>query len=169
MAFSAYSVFECLQQLIIGGSYSLGLPITSWTIQDISWLLIYHDLWGSCCCSVSQSCPTLCNPMDCSMTRIPVLHYLLEFSQTHVLWSVIPSNHLILYCFLYLLPSVFPSNMLFCLFVSNELSINIRWPNYWSISFNISPSSEYSGLISFRIAWFDLLADQGTLMSSPAP
>ena len=72
-----------------------------------------------------------------------------------------PSNHLILCCPLLLLPSIFPSIRVF----SNELALCIRWPKYWSFSFSISPSSEYSGLISFRIDWFDLLALQGTLKS----
>ena len=75
--------------------------------------------------------------------------------------SVMPSNHLILCRPLLLLPSIFPSIRVF----SNESALHIRWPNYWSFSFNISPSSEYSGLISFRIDWLDLLAVQGTLKS----
>ena len=75
--------------------------------------------------------------------------------------SVIPSNHLILCCPLLLLPLSFPSISIF----SNESVLRIRWPKYWSFSFNISPSSEYSGLISFRTDWFDLLAVQGTLKS----
>ena len=80
--------------------------------------------------------------------------------------SVMPSNQLILCGPLHLLPSVFPSIMVF----SNELALHIRWPKYWSFSFSISPSSEYSGLISFRIDWFDVLAVQGTLQeSSPTP
>ena len=74
--------------------------------------------------------------------------------------SVIPSNHLIL-CNPLLLPSVFPSIRVF----SNESALRLRWPNYWSFSFSISPSEEYSGLISFRIDWFDLLVVQGTLKS----
>ena len=74
---------------------------------------------------------------------------------------VMPSNHLILYLPLLLLPSICPSIRVF----SKELALCIRWPKYWSFSFNISPSSEYSGLISFRMDWFDLLAVQGTLKS----
>ena len=77
--------------------------------------------------------------------------------------SVMPSNHLILYCPLLLLPSIFPSIWV----VSNESALLIRWPKFWSFSFSISPSNEYSGLISFRIDWFDLLAVQGTLRSLP--
>ena len=74
---------------------------------------------------------------------------------------VMSSNHLILCCPLLLLPSIFPSIMVF----SNESALHIRWPKYWSFSFNISPSSEHSGLISFRMDWMDLLAVQGTLKS----
>ena len=73
--------------------------------------------------------------------------------------SVMPSNHLILCCPLFLPPSIFPSIRVF----SNELVLSIRWLKYWSFSFNISPSNEYSGLISFRSDWFDLLAVPGTL------
>ena len=75
--------------------------------------------------------------------------------------AVIPSNHLILCCPLLLLPSIFPRIKVF----SNESVLHIRWPKYWSFSFSISPSNEYSGLISFRIDWLDLLAFQGTLES----
>ena len=110
--------------------------------------------------SVTQSCPTLCNPMNCSTPGLPVHHQLPESIQTHVHWSMMPSNHLILCCPL-LLPSIFPSIRLF----SNESALHIRWPKYWSFSFNISPSNEHSGLISFRMDWLDLLAVQGTLRS----
>ena len=75
--------------------------------------------------------------------------------------SVMPSSHLILCCWLLLLPSIFPSNRVF----SSELALFIKWPKYWSFSFSISPSNEYLGLISFRTDWFDLLAGQGTLKS----
>ena len=74
---------------------------------------------------------------------------------------MMPSNHLILCCPLLLLPSIFPSISVF----SSESALHIRWPKYWSFSFSISPSNEYSGLISFRMAWLDLLAVQGTLKS----
>ena len=79
--------------------------------------------------------------------------------------SVMPSNHLILCRPLLLLPSVFP-RIRVC---SNESALHIRWPKYWSFSFNISPSNEHSGLISFRMDWLDLLAVQGTLKSFPTP
>ena len=99
--------------------------------------------------------------MDCSTPGFPVLHYLLEFAQTHVHLvsdAIQPSHPLPP---LLLLPSVFPSIRVF----SNESALCIRWPKYWSFSFSISPSNEYSGLISFRIDWFDLLSVQGTLKS----
>ena len=75
--------------------------------------------------------------------------------------SVMPSNHLVLCCSHLLLPSIFPSIRVF----SNESVFHIRWPNFWGFSFSISPSNDYSGLISFRMDWFDLLAIQGTLKS----
>ena len=106
---------------------------------------------------VAQSCPTLCN---CSMPGFPVLHQLLELAQTHVK-LVMPSNHLILCHSLLLLPSIFPSIRVF----SNESVLHIRWPKYWSFSFSIHPSNEYSGLILFKIDWFDLLTVQVTLKS----
>ena len=100
-------------------------------------------------------------PHGLQTTAFPVLHYLLEFAQTHVHWCpVMPSNHLILSCSL-LLSSIFPSIKVF----SNESILHIRWSKYWSFSFSIRPSNEYSGLISFRIDWFDLLIVQGTLKS----
>ena len=111
--------------------------------------------------SVAQSCPTLCNPMDCSTPGLPVHHQLPEFTQTHVHWVVMPSSHFILCHPLLLSPSVFPSIRVF----SNESVLHIRWSKYWSFSFNISPSNEYSGLTSFRMDWLDLLAVQGTLKS----
>ena len=109
--------------------------------------------------SVTKLYLTLCNPMDCSMPGFPVLCHLLEFSQLTSLEMVMPSNHVIHCHPLLLLPSIFPSIRVF----SSESALHIRWPKYWS--FSISPSTEYSGLISFRIDWFDLLAVQGTLKS----
>ena len=111
--------------------------------------------------SVSQLCPTLCNPMDCSTPGCPVHHHLRSFPKLMSIKSVMPSNHLILCHPLLLLPSIFPNIRVF----SNESALCIRWPNYWSFNFRITPSNEYSGLISFRIDSFDLLAVQGTLKS----
>ena len=109
--------------------------------------------------SVAQSCTTLCDSMDCSSPGFPVHHKLPELTQTHVHW-VVPSNHFILYHPLRL-PSIFPSIKSF----SNESVLHIRLPKYWSFSFSITPSNEYSGLISFRIDRLHLLAVQGTLKS----
>ena len=111
--------------------------------------------------SVAQSCPTLCNPMNCSRPGFPVHHQLPELTQTHVLTSVMPSNHLILCGPLLLLPSIFLSIRVF----SKQSVFHIRWPKYWSFSLSISPSNEYSGPISFTINWLNLLAVQGTLKS----
>ena len=112
---------------------------------------------------VTQSCPTLCDPMDCSMPGLFIHHQILEVDWILKLMSiesVMPSSHLIL-CHPLLLPSIFPSIKV----STNELVICIRWPKYWSFSFSVSPSNEYSGLISFRMDWLDLLAVQGTLKS----
>ena len=112
------------------------------------------------CSSITQLCPTLCDPMDCSTPGFPVHHQLQILLKLMSIESVMPSNHLIL-CHHLLPPSIFPSIRVF----SNESALCIRWPKYQSFSLSISPSNEYSGLISFRIDWFDLLAVQGTLKS----
>ena len=129
------------------------------------WLL-FGDIFGisiltGCCYSVAKFCVTLWGPMDCCRPGFPVLHYLPEFAQTHVHWvsDSIKSSHP--------LPS---SSFAFNLsqhqdFFSSELALGIRWPKYWSFSFSISPSNEYSELISFRMNWLDLLAVQGALKS----
>ena len=113
--------------------------------------------------SVTQLCPTLCNPMDCSTPGFPVHHQLPEPTQTHVhhIGDAIQPSHPLPFPFSFSLPSIFPSIRVF----SNESALCTRWPKYWSFRFSTSPSSEYSGLISFGIDWFDLLAVQGTLES----
>ena len=111
--------------------------------------------------SVTQLCLNLCHPMDCSMPGFPVHHQFLELTQTHVHWvgdAIQPTYPL----WSPSLPFLFPSNRVF----SNESVLHIRWPKYWSLSFSIHPSNEYSGLISFRLDWLDLLAVQE---SSPTP
>ena len=112
--------------------------------------------------SVTQSCPTLCDPMTRSTPGLPVHHQLPEFTQLMSIESVMPSSHLIL-CRSLCLPSVFPSIRVF----SNESALRIRWPEYWSFSFNISPSNEHPGLISFRMDWLDLLAAQDLKKKNP--
>ena len=112
-------------------------------------------LHSCCCCSVTQSCLTLCNPVTCSTRAFPVLRHLPVLSHTHVLWvsdAIQPS------CPLLPLPSNFPSIRVF----SNPSALYIRWPKYWSFSFSVSFSNEYSGLIFFRIDEFDFLTVQGT-------
>ena len=111
------------------------------------------------CCSVPKLGLTLCDPMDCSIPGFPsftVSRNLPKFMSTE---SVMLSNHLILCCPLLLLPSIFPSTRVFC----NKLPLPIRWPKYWSFSFSINSFNEYSWFTSFRIGWFDLLVEEGTL------
>ena len=120
-----------------------------------------HALAKVQCSSVTQSFLILCDPMDCSMSGFLSITNSQSLLKLMSIESVKPSNHLILCCPFLLLPSIFPSIRVF----SNESALCIRWPKYWSFSFSISPSNEYSGLISFRIDWFDLLAVQGTLKS----
>ena len=110
--------------------------------------------------SVTQSCLTICDPMDCSTPGFPV-HHTQSLLKLMAIELVMPSNHLILCHPLLLLPSIIPSIRVF----SNESVLHISWPKYWSFSFSISPSNEYSGLISFRTDWFEFLAVQGTLKS----
>ena len=151
------------------------INLYTWKIQKKkkNFQFIYY------CCSVSKLCLTLCNPMDCSTPGFTVLHHLQPHGLQHArlqcpspspwacsnlsIESVMLSNHLIFCHLLLLLPSILPSIRVF----SNESSLCIRWPKYWSLSFSISPSN--SGLISFRIDWFDFLAVQGTLKSFLAP
>ena len=111
--------------------------------------------------SVAQSCPTLCDPWAAARQASLSITNSWNLLKLMPIESVMPSNHLILCCSLLLLPSIFPSNRVF----SNESVLRIRWPKYWSFSFSINPSNEYSGLISFRMDWLDLLAVQGTLKS----
>ena len=114
---------------------------------------------GICCCSVAQSCPTVYDTLDCSTPGFPVLHPLPELAQTHVHWvddAIQPSHSLSS-------PSPPAFNLFSIRVFFSESALHIRWPKYWCFSFSISPSKEYSGLISFRIDWFDLLAIQGSL------
>ena len=108
--------------------------------------------------SVTQSCSTLCDPMNCGTPGLSVHHQLPELTNTQIHWvsDAIQSSHPLLF-----LPSIFPNFRVF----SNESALHIRWPNYWRFYFSINPSNEHSGLISFRMDWLDLLAVQGTLKS----
>ena len=123
--------------------YQLSRLISSWGDRNV-----HH----CCCCSVAQSCPTLCDPIHFSIPGFPVLHHLLEIAQTHVHWvsdATQPSHPL--------LPSSPPASVFNNIRVfSNESALHIRWPKYWSFSFKIIPSNEYSGLISLRMDRFPL-------------
>ena len=116
------------------------------------------SVWFS---SVPQSCPTLCDPMDCSTPGLPIHHNSWSLLKLMSIESVIPSNHLTLCHYLLLLPSILPSIRVF----SSESVLHIRWSKHWSFSFSISPSNEHPGLISFRMDWFHLIAVQGILKS----
>ena len=137
----------------------------TWGISLVNFIILNH-----CCVfeissvqfsSVAQSCPTLCDPMNHSMLGLPVHHQLLEFTQTHLhqVSDAIQPSH----------PRSSPSppapNPSQHQIFSNESSLCMRWPKYWSFSFSIIPSKEIPGLISFRMDWLDLLAGQGTLKS----
>ena len=115
------------------------------------------QLYSSQFSSVAQSCPTLCNPMNCRTPAFLSISNSQSPPNPMSIVSVMPSNYLLLCHPLLLLPSIFPSIRVF----SNESALHIRWPKYWSFSF-ISPSNEQPGLISFRMDWLDLLAVQGT-------
>ena len=127
-----------LSSILHGGRNDCQLLQSKWTFSSVQFS------------SVTQSCLTLCDPMDCSTPGSWSLLKLMSIE------SVMPSNHLIPCCPLFFPPSIFPSIRVF----SNESVLRIRWPKDWS--FSISPSNEYSGLISFRMDWLDLLAVQGT-------
>ena len=127
----------------------------------ISFLLT--NIYFLLCCSVAKLCLSLCDPMDCSSPGSFVLYYLPDFAQIHVCWvsdAIQPSHS----PSPLLLPLIFPSIRVFF----NTLALCIRWSKYWSFSFSISPSSEYSGLVHLRIDWFVSLLSKG-FKSSPAP
>ena len=127
------------------------------SLASLDWWLFSKSVQFS---SVAHSCPTLCDSMNRSTPGLPVRHQLLDSIQTHVHWvsdAIQPS---------YLLSSPFPAlNLSQHQGLSNESALCIKWPKYWSFSFNISPSNEHPGLISFRMDWLDRLAVQGTLKS----
>ena len=173
--FSLWDLCICLDWKFVGFSFNycatLPLPLdfvdslVLWMYKSISVCLFVFNLFFSFhiwvkFSSVTQSCPTLCYPMECSTPGLPVHHQLLEFTQTHVhqVSDANQSSHSL---------SSSPSPPAFNLSqhqgFSNESALHIRWPKYWSFSFSISPSNEHSGLISFRMDWLDLLAVQATL------
>ena len=137
------------------------MSVHTWKCKDSGGLREGVDAPSAQFSSVAQSCPTLCNLMNRSTPGLPVHHQLPESTQTHVhcVSDAIQPSHPLLP--LLLRPSILPSIRVF----SNESALCIRWPKYWSFSFNISPSNEHPGLIFFRMDWSDLLAVQGTLKS----
>ena len=143
--------YKCIHIIMQSCVWLLLLIFLGLSMHTIDYYLLSIQ-WNYC--SVTQSCPTLCDPMSCSTPGFPVLHHLPTLTFIEL---VMPSNHLSLHYSLLLL-SVFPSIRVF----SIESALCIRWPKYWSFSFSISPSSKYSG---FRTDWFDLFAIQGTLKS----
>ena len=118
-----------------------------WKREIINTVISLKYFLSSSVSSVTQSCSTLCDPMDCSMPGFPVHHQLSKLVQLMPIESVMPSNHLILCHPLLLLPSIFPSIRVF----SNESVLCIRWSKYWSFSFSISPSNEYSGITDTKL------------------
>ena len=137
----------------------LGWGVSSFgSTSPFSWENVTHIVQFI---SVARLCPTLCDPLDYSMPASLSITNFWNLLKCTSIESVMPSNHLILCCPLLFLPSIFPSIRVF----SNESVLPIRWPKHWSFSFSISPSNEYSGLISFRIDWLDLFAVQGILKS----
>jgi len=145
-------------------AYEQRLPGTSCVLQQQGWYMNYFSVHRHCIepQSVQSQFATPWTAAHQASLSIPNSRSLLKLMSIK---SVMPSNHLILCRPLLLLPSIFPSIRVF----SNESVLHIRWPKHWSFSFSISSSNEYSGLISFRIDWLDLLAVQGTLESSPVP
>ena len=146
-----------------------------WIQIERSWFLFHGPIFlqrdvcffpaspGSCCCFcclVIELCP-LCDPWTAARQASLSITNSWRLLKLMSIESVMPSNHLILCCPLLLLPSIFPRIRIF----SSELALCIRWPKYWSFSFSIGPSNEYSALISFRMDWLDLLVVQGTLKS----
>ena len=132
--------------------------VCGWTFRLLACLGYCKSVQFS---SIAQLCLTLCGPMDAAHQAFLSINNSQSLPKLMSIELVMPSNQLILCCPLLLLPSIFPSVRVF----SNESVLLIRWPQYQSFSFIISPSSEYSGPISFRMDWFDLLAVQGTLKS----
>ena len=126
------------------------------SLSCANWQMMKHWSWDykRTCCSLAKPCPTLCDPRTTAHQASLSFMISLSLLTLMSIWSMIPSNHLTFCHLLFLLPSTFPSTRIF----SSESALHIRWPKYWSFSFSSSPCNEYSGLISFRIDWFDFLS-----------
>ena len=138
------------------------VPCTNLAIHLFIHPSTYSVMYSLQFSSVAQLCPSLCDPMNRSTPGLPVHHQLPSSPRFMFIKSVMRSRHLILCRPLFLLPPIPPSIKVF----SNESTLRMRWPEYWSFSFSIIPSKEIPGLISFRMDWLDLLAVQGTLGES---
>ena len=136
-------------------------PLTFEPHQPLPTQNSFGQSYICCCCSVAQAFSALCNPMDSALQASLSFTISQSLRKLTSIESVVTSNHLILCRPLLLPPSIFPSIRVFF----NKSALHIRWPKYWSFSFSITPCNEYSGFISFRIDWFDLLAVQRTLKS----
>ena len=123
-----------------------------WVLTNIIRILSFNFNLNICCCSVAQSCLTLCSPMNCNTQGFLVLHVSLSLLKLMSTEAVMPSNRLFFGHPLSLLALSLSQGQGIFQWVSSS----IRWPKYWSFSFSLSPSNEYSGLISFRMGWFDL-------------
>ena len=148
MCYGSGSQHFCHKGLI---SWKTGFP----------WIRVRVGFWKTQVSSVTQSCLTLAIPWTAACQASLSITNSWSLLNLMFIKSVMPSSHLILCCPFLLLPPIFPGIRVF----SSESVLCIRWPKYWSFSFSISPSNEYSGLISFRMNWFDLFAVQGTLKS----
>ena len=139
--------------------------IVMYKIEQSSMILVAED-WKLAnmhqCCSVTQLCPIICDHMDCSMIGFPALHCLPEFAQVHVHWHWVSDGTPPSHPMMSFPPSALKLSQHQAL-LSKESAVWIRWQEYWSFGFSISPPNECSGLISLNVDWFDLLAFQGTL------
>ena len=135
--------------------------VATFSSRGFLYIVLIYFIWSDQMRSVAQSCPTLCDPRNCSMPGLPVHHQLPEFTQTHVhpVSDAIQPSHPLSS------PSTPAPNPPSIRVFSNESTLRMRWPKYWSFSLSISPSKEIPGLISFRMDWLDLLAVQGSLKS----
>ena len=157
LCISALQVFICVLHCtfynkLVKGEQTVFLRPVSHTSKLVE---SYEE--AICCCLVAQSCPTLCDPMECSAPDSPSFTTSQSLFKLMFLESMMPSNHLILCHPFLLLPSIFPSIRVF----SNELALHISWPNYWSFSFSIGSSNEYSGLISLGLTGLISLLSKG--------
>jgi len=144
--------YELGHQSLLFYLFFNGWPQNYQVLVSVSLSMLIYSVQFS---SVIQSCPTLCDPMNCNTPGLPVHHQLPEFNQLMCIESVMPSSHLIHCHPLLLLPLIPPSIRVF----SNESTLHTMWPKHWNFSLSISPSNEHPGLVFFRLNWLDFLAN----------